>query len=63
VLIAGDTNLPGLSWALATLLGDYHDAFDEAGRGFGYTYPAWHRSWLRIDRVLGGPRLRFLSAV
>lgn len=63
VLIAGDTNLPGLSWALATLLGDYHDAFADAGRGFGYTYPAWHRKWLRIDRVLGGPRLRFLSAV
>jgi endonuclease/exonuclease/phosphatase (EEP) superfamily protein YafD len=63
VLIAGDTNLPGLSWALATLLGDYHDAFADAGRGFGYTYPAWHRRWLRIDRILGGPRLRFLSAV
>jgi endonuclease/exonuclease/phosphatase (EEP) superfamily protein YafD len=63
VLIAGDTNLPGLSWALATLLGDYHDAFAEAGRGFGYTYPARHRRWLRIDRVLAGPRLRFLSAV
>ena len=62
VLIAGDTNLPGLSWALATLLGDYHDAFADAGRGFGYTYPAWHRRWLRIDRVLGGPRVRFLSA-
>ena len=63
VLIAGDTNLPGLSWALATLLGAYHDAFADAGRGFGYTYPAWHRQWLRIDRLLGGPRLRFLSAV
>jgi len=63
VLIAGDTNLPGLSWALGTLLGDYHDAFADAGRGFGYTYPAWHRRWLRIDRVLGGPGLRFLSAV
>jgi endonuclease/exonuclease/phosphatase (EEP) superfamily protein YafD len=63
VLIAGDTNLPALSWALATLLGDYHDAFADAGRGFGYTYPAWRRRWLRIDRVLGGPRLRFLSAV
>jgi endonuclease/exonuclease/phosphatase family metal-dependent hydrolase len=63
VLIAGDTNLPGLSWALATLLGDYHDAFADAGRGFGYTYPAWHRRWLRIDRLLGGPRFRFLSAV
>lgn len=63
VLIAGDTNLPGLSWALGTLLGDFHDAFADAGRGFGYTYPALHRQWLRIDRVLGGPRLRFLSAV
>jgi vancomycin resistance protein VanJ len=63
VLIAGDTNLPGLSWALGTLLGDYHDAFADAGRGFGYTYPAWHRRWLRIDRLLGGPRFRFLSAV
>jgi len=63
VLIAGDTNLPGLSWAFATLLGDYHDAFADAGRGFGYTYPAQHREWLRIDRIIGGPRLRFLSAV
>jgi vancomycin resistance protein VanJ len=67
VLIAGDTNLPGLSWALATLLGDYRDAFSDAGRGFGYTYPAqprtWIRTWMRIDRVLGGPRFRFLAAV
>ncbi len=62
VLIAGDTNLPDLSWALATLLGDYRDAFADAGRGFGYTYPAQHRPWMRIDRLLGGPRFRFLTA-
>jgi vancomycin resistance protein VanJ len=62
VLIAGDTNLPDLSWALATLLGDYRDAFADAGRGFGYTYPAQRRAWMRIDRLLGGPRLRFLAA-
>jgi vancomycin resistance protein VanJ len=62
VLIAGDTNLPELSWARATLLGDYRDAFTDAGRGFGYTYPAQRRAWMRIDRLLGGPRFRFLAA-
>lgn len=64
VLIAGDTNLPDLSWALATLLGGYRDAFADAGRGFGYTYPAQRRAWMRIDRLLAGPRVRwrFLGA-
>ena len=40
VVIAGDTNLPDLSWALAHYLGAYRDGFAEIGRGFGYTYPA-----------------------
>jgi vancomycin resistance protein VanJ len=62
VLIAGDTNLPGLSWALTHWLGDYQDAFAEAGRGFGYTYPAHKWTWMRIDRILGDSRLRFLNA-
>jgi endonuclease/exonuclease/phosphatase (EEP) superfamily protein YafD len=62
VLIAGDTNLPGLSWALGHWLGGYQDAFAEVGRGFGYTYPAHKWAWMRIDRILGGPQLRFLSA-
>lgn len=61
VILAGDTNLPGLSYAFARWLGDFHDAFAEVGRGFGYTYPAHHRPWMRIDRVLGGPGVRFLD--
>jgi endonuclease/exonuclease/phosphatase (EEP) superfamily protein YafD len=61
VIIAGDTNLPVASRILADHLGDYQDAFAEVGRGFGYTFPA-HRylPWMRIDRVLAGPELRFI---
>jgi endonuclease/exonuclease/phosphatase (EEP) superfamily protein YafD len=62
VVIAGDTNLPNLSWAFARWLGDYQDGFSETGQGFGYTYPAHKRVWMRIDRVLAGPRFRFLDA-
>lgn len=63
VLIGGDTNLPELSQAFARFFGDYHDAFAETGRGFGYTYPAdTRRPWMRIDRILAGPRFRVLSA-
>jgi vancomycin resistance protein VanJ len=62
VVIAGDTNLPDLSWALAHYLGAYRDGFAEIGRGFGYTYPAQlRRTWMRIDRVLADGRFRFLS--
>ena len=59
VVIAGDTNLPGLSPLLAKSYGQYTDGFSVAGRGFGYTFPA-KRPWMRIDRVLADPRLRFL---
>jgi len=61
VIIAGDTNLPGLSWALSHWLGGFSDGFAEAGRGFGYSYPAQKMVWMRIDRVLAGPRFRFLD--
>jgi|APFre7841882724_1041349.scaffolds.fasta_scaffold02698_4 endonuclease/exonuclease/phosphatase family metal-dependent hydrolase len=57
VIIAGDTNLPGLSWVLGQHLGRYRDAFCLAGAGFGYTFPA-HRPWMRIDRILVNDRLR-----
>jgi vancomycin resistance protein VanJ len=58
VLIAGDTNLPGLSAALHQSLSAYTDAFAQASSGFGYTFPAAH-PFLRLDRVLVGPQLRF----
>jgi endonuclease/exonuclease/phosphatase (EEP) superfamily protein YafD len=57
VIIAGDTNLPGLSRTLAEHLGRYRDAFHDAGAGFGYTFPA-RRPWMRIDRILTGDRLK-----
>jgi hypothetical protein len=59
VIILGDTNLPGLSHVLATYLGHYQDGFDAVGRGFGYTFPAG-RAWMRIDRIMAGPELRFV---
>jgi endonuclease/exonuclease/phosphatase (EEP) superfamily protein YafD len=62
VVIAGDTNSPGASRMLTEILGRYQDGFDAAGRGLGYTYPAHKRfAWMRIDRVLAGPELRFLD--
>jgi vancomycin resistance protein VanJ len=60
MLIAGDTNLPGLSALYRQHLAPFHDAFDDVGFGFGYTFPA-KLPWMRIDRVLGGPRVRFLD--
>jgi vancomycin resistance protein VanJ len=58
VLIAGDTNLPGLSWLLGTRLGRFHDGFDQAGSGLGYTFPT-RFPWMRIDRMLANDELRF----
>jgi endonuclease/exonuclease/phosphatase (EEP) superfamily protein YafD len=58
VVVAGDTNLPGLSRLFAEQLGGLQDGFARAGQGFGYTFPA-ERPWMRIDRILAGPALRF----
>ena len=59
VVIAGDTNLPGLSWAFAHWLGDYTDGFSAAGTGFGYSFPAPRTPWMRIDRIMADRRFRF----
>lgn len=58
VLIAGDTNLPGLSATLHRYLSGYRDAFRRASWGFGYTFPQRH-AFLRLDRILAGPELDF----
>jgi vancomycin resistance protein VanJ len=58
VIIAGDSNLPGLSRIFALTLASYHDGFDQAGHGFGYTFPA-EQPWMRIDRVLASAPFRF----
>ena len=60
VILAGDTNLPGLSRVLAEQLNGFQDAFDAVGRGFGYTFPDKH-PWMRIDRILVNRPLRALD--
>jgi endonuclease/exonuclease/phosphatase (EEP) superfamily protein YafD len=61
VLLGGDTNLPQNSRLLEGL-GPWKDGFSEVGRGLGYTFPVTRRGpWMRIDRILAGPQLRFLS--
>lgn len=62
VLIAGDTNLPRHSRILAETIGRWADGFDAVGRGFGYTFPVGRkRPWMRIDRILASPALRFVE--
>ena len=61
VIVAGDTNLPTLSWLYDRTFGQLQDSFTATGRGFGYTFPA-KRAWLRIDRVLADDHFRFLES-
>ena len=61
VLLAGDTNLPGLSPLDRLLTEKLRDGFASVGFGFGYTFPAnkkWRPPWMRIDRVLTGAGLK-----
>ena len=54
-IVAGDFNMPVESRIYREAWGDLTNAFDEAGRGFGYTrYNGWIR--VRIDHVLHGDR-------
>lgn len=59
-IIAGDTNLPGLSPVLHRYFSAYADAFEQAGWGFGYTYPR-RLPWMRIDRIMGSHAIEFSS--
>lgn len=60
VVIAGDTNLPGLSAIFRKELARFADGFRAASWGFGYTYPS-HHPFLRLDRILVSDKLRFVS--
>jgi len=67
VIVAGDFNSPNASLACAILRdSNLHDAFDEGGKGYGYTYghfllqhriPWLHISWMRIDHILMSSQL------
>jgi endonuclease/exonuclease/phosphatase (EEP) superfamily protein YafD len=61
VIIAGDTNLPGLSKVLGQYLSGYQDGFGRAGWGLGYTYPNDRKPWMRIDRIFANDQLRFVG--
>lgn len=59
MIIAGDFNMPSTSSIFRDNFGQYADAFDDAGLGFGYTAPCrpirfWLPKvpWLRIDHIL-----------
>ncbi len=61
VIIAGDMNLPTLSPLMRRYLADYDDGFRTAAWGFGYTFPTDKPlAWMRLDRVLASPELRFV---
>jgi vancomycin resistance protein VanJ len=60
VIIAGDTNLPGLSRIFRENLDGFADAFASVGRGFGYTYPS-KLPFMRIDRILTNGKLRAID--
>jgi len=60
VVIAGDTNLPGLSFVLHRYLSRYQDGFTKAGWGLGYTFPTDRHPWMRIDRIFASEDLRFV---
>ncbi len=60
VIVAGDTNLPGLSAVLRRSFSGFQDGFAEASWGFGYTFPA-KEPFLRLDRIFASPALRFTS--
>jgi endonuclease/exonuclease/phosphatase (EEP) superfamily protein YafD len=61
VVVAGDTNLPGLSVTYRRSLSRFQDGFARAGWGFGYTFPSERnkRPWMRIDRILANDALAF----
>jgi endonuclease/exonuclease/phosphatase (EEP) superfamily protein YafD len=58
VVVAGDTNLPGLSRVARQTFAGLSDGFLSAGSGFGYTYPTKH-PFMRIDRILANDKLEF----
>jgi vancomycin resistance protein VanJ len=60
VVVAGDTNLPGLSRIQNENLSGFQDGFAAVGQGFGYTFPTG-RAWMRIDRVMASSALRFVG--
>ena len=59
-LVCGDFNDTPMSYSYRTIRGGFGDAFEEKGRGYGFTYKRLYRL-LRIDFILPSPQLETLS--
>ena len=60
-IMAGDFNSPSLGYIHRMITKDWYDAHEEAGSGFGFTFPGVTRNplslggpWMRIDYVFFG---------
>jgi endonuclease/exonuclease/phosphatase (EEP) superfamily protein YafD len=60
ILMGGDFNTPADSPRMAIPKSSYQSAFDDAGLGFGYTYPA-RLPWARIDQIFGSSDWQFTA--
>lgn len=61
ILAAGDFNTPADSPSLEPARRSFRFAFEEAGWGYGWTWPS-QSPYLRLEHILGDPRWRFSSA-
>jgi vancomycin resistance protein VanJ len=59
LLVGGDFNLPSDSPMFAPVRNRFRVGFDEAGWGYGYTYPS-KLPWVRIDHILASPEWSIL---
>jgi endonuclease/exonuclease/phosphatase (EEP) superfamily protein YafD len=64
LVVAGDFNVPEGGALLRRLFPGTEDSFAAAGNGYGYTFPVHGRwlPWMRLDRILTGPRLTAVRA-
>ena len=56
-IVVGDFNMTRGSASLARIFPGYRNAFDEAGHGWGATFPG-NRPLFHLDQMLVGPRVR-----
>lgn len=65
VLILGDLNAPSQGYVYQLFASRFRDAFNERGRGYGFTFPGVTRNplsffgpWLRLDYIFSSAELR-----
>jgi vancomycin resistance protein VanJ len=68
VIIAGDFNVPNHGQIYHSYRDQFVDAFEEAGSGYGLTFPGFTRNpltffgpWLRLDQIFCSAELKPVS--